>query len=303
MTTTTTTNRRRFARNGKLAINPAALAEEFTPWGGEPVRMNGLDAVVPISGPLSQQNEGWWDNYPLIRERVSLALSAPSSRVVLEINSPGGDVFGLFELCRDLRALADGSRKPLIAYVNGMACSAAYALACACDEIVAPATAMVGSIGVIDALVDWTKQNEMMGVHVEVIASGARKADGVPDVAITSEAIAERKRQVDELAAVFFAWVAERRGMKPEAVAALNGAVFVGESARSVDLVDRTVDSLITVLVEQPRTARPGVQAGGGLTAEQRAICAETGCDPKVFEQLKNGRRFAPRARVQRRMK
>ncbi len=138
---------------------------------------HGSVAVVDIRGPLTQHRspELPWDSYDAIKVRVADAIASPARAVVLRISSPGGEVGGCFELSRDLRALAAKSGKQLIAYADGMAASAAYALACSASQIFTASSSNVGSIGVAQIHVDTTVLDRAMGLTFNVVVSGARE--------------------------------------------------------------------------------------------------------------------------------
>ena len=110
----------------------------------EPFEIVGRFAVVSVCGPLVQHGPSWWDNYDAISERVQAALASPCEAVILRIDSPGGDASGSFDLAREIRAMAT---KKIVAFTDTMCASAAYAIACAADEIVVSRTATVGSVG------------------------------------------------------------------------------------------------------------------------------------------------------------
>lgn len=201
-------------------------------------------AVVDICGPLSQR-PGWWsESYDEIRERFAAACQSSKPAVCLKIDSPGGDTMGNLELARDLRAMAATAGKRLVAFTDGAAQSAAYALACAAGEIVTTPSASVGSIGVWCPLVDVTAQDAMFGVKYYVAASGTAKNDRNPHTGITDEAFARLKAQVDLLAGNFAALVAEfRPSITVEAIAALEGADLFGPQGLAAGLSDRIVNS------------------------------------------------------------
>src|ERR1700750_380965 len=69
--------------------------------------------------------------------------------VALLINSPGGSAVQSHLIFRRVRALADEKKLPVIAFVEDVAASGGYMIACAADEIVADASSIVGSIGVV----------------------------------------------------------------------------------------------------------------------------------------------------------
>ena len=259
----------RFAPHEPAALLPRAFGMEgfFHLRSADPsVGADGI-ATIPIRGPLMHHTSWCFDSYDAIRERVHQAIGAGAKTVVLDLDTPGGLVSGAFDCARELRALADSTNVRLVAYVAGQACSAGYSLACACDEIVASPTSLVGSIGVIDALLDLTAQDAMYGARFAIVASGARKADGAPHQPLTDDAIAARQATVDELARAFAELVAERRGRGVDEVLSLEAATFTGASAVSLGLVDRvaTRDEFLTQLRAGPtqkQEAHMGAKAG-----------------------------------------
>lgn len=240
-------SRHRFAKTGALALSPQAWGAEFEALtGGAPALfcVDGPAAVVDVRGPLVQRADGmmalFCDSYGAIKARVAAALEDGSTRaVVIRFDSPGGDVAGCFETAREIRAMARAKDKPLLAFVDGMAASAAYALASACDEIVVTSTGLVGSIGVIQALADQSRADAAMGLTFAFVTSGARKTDGNPHVPITAEAVDALKGTVDGLARLFFDLVAEHRPVSTAEAAALDGAILFGSRATSARLADR----------------------------------------------------------------
>jgi signal peptide peptidase SppA len=226
---------------------PAAIRAES--WGleleleeisSEAFRTEGDVAIVDIVGPLTHHAEWFCDNYDAIGERVRAAFESSASSVMLCLDCPGGDASGAFELARGIRAMADEAKKPIVAYVDGVACSSGYALACACDQIVAPPSAYTGSIGVIAMMLDATAMDRSIGLKFLAVTSGARKADNNPHVALSEGAVAATQADVDSFAQLFFAWVAERRPMSVEQIAALEAGVLRDGEALRAGLIDST---------------------------------------------------------------
>ena len=233
-------------QSGLLAIAASAFGQEFSvvddaSAGGFEVA--GDVAIVSVCGPLALRGGWFWDSYDAIKARVSAALASPARAVVLELDSPGGEVAGAFETSREIRRLAAAAGKPLFAFTQSIAASAAYALACSAERIFITPTGFVGSVGVINALAEQTKLDQMMGLRFLVYGSGARKTDGCPHVAITDDASDEMRAQVDSLAKVFFAWVAESRGVSASAVRGLEAAQFHGDAAVKARLADEVVET------------------------------------------------------------
>jgi signal peptide peptidase SppA len=257
----------RFFPHGLLAVASSAIGAVFdlTPVEAA-ISTPAGPCVVPIRGPLlhhwSSAKEEWaFDNYDAIKERVGQALACESvSCVVLAISSPGGLVSGCFETANEIKAMAAKAGKRLVSYVDGQATSAAYALACAGDSIFAPETGVVGSIGVIECLVDTTMLDKAQGLRFDVIASGARKTDTNPHVARSEAAIATTQAHVDSVARVFYAHVSQARGIEIDAVQALEAGCFHGAQAVSLHLVDSliTLDGLLAMLADPAQAQTPG---------------------------------------------
>lgn len=263
---------RAFALEDVMLLDPRALARGFSPLHGEDeedcddgVDMRDGVAVVSIDGPLSQRGGWWWDGYESIEQRLQRALASSATSVLLKINSPGGVVAGCFEAARRMREACVASGKPVFAYVDEMACSAAYALACVADEIVLPPSGTVGSIGVIATACDRTKANEINGINVQLVTSGERKADLHPDAPLSEDALAALNARVMHLAGLFTAWVAVRRGTTADAIAAQQAAVFDGANAVTAGLANRVgslQDALSLARASSARTA-PTPTSGG----------------------------------------
>lgn len=254
-----------------LAMEASALPRMWSPWSDEDDEDDeflrfGDVAVVCIDGPLSQRGGWFFDGYESVADRISCALECEEIKaVVLKINSPGGVVAGCFETVKALRA---GKTKPVYAYADECAASAAYALACVADQIWLPASGMVGSVGVVCARYDETKADEEEGVRVDVIAVGKRKTDGNPHVKVTAEELTILQDRVDTLAQLFAEQVGAARGMTPEAVLALEAGVFLGSKAVDAGLADQ-VGSLTECIAA---ASAAGQQAAPGSPAERRTM-------------------------------
>lgn len=227
-------------------------------------------ATVTVRGALTQYAGIFFDSYESLLARVSEAVKSDAKTVVLKVNSPGGDVFGMIDTARAMRALFTATGKTAIAYVEGEVSSAAYAIACSCSKIVATSTSMVGSVGVINTLVSRARQDAAMGLDVVLVTSGARKADGNPHAPMTEGAIEANQQLVDALAGEFFRWVKEARGLD---AAGLEAGVFVGTQALGIGLVDEISDA--NELRETLRGDKPAEQASSvpeGTTAQARGF-------------------------------
>lgn len=267
---------RAFALEDVMLLDERSITRAYAPFGGDDDEEDEHDhrfemrdgvAIVSIDGPLSQRGDSWWwDGYEAVEHRLEAALASSATGIVLKVNSPGGVVAGCFEAAKRMREACIRAGKPVVAYADEMACSAAYALACIADTIVLPPGGTVGSVGVIATACDRTKANALEGRNVVVITSGDRKADLHPDVPLSDAAVAQLRARVDLLAGLFSDWVAQRRGTTSEAVAALQAATFDGQAALTAGLADRVgslADALSLARVSAPVRAVPTPTTGG----------------------------------------
>lgn len=231
--------------------------------GGEPVmQIRGDTAVIPIRGVLAryadQVNGACQDqgrSAESIQSDLARASANPSvSRIILRIDSPGGTVAGTAETGMAIRAASEAG-KHVIAYVDGLAASAAYWLASQADEIVASAAgSLVGSIGVITAMVDATKAQEKQGYRVHVVRSVSLKAPGTANESLTPEQLASVEKVITDLHSQFTAAVMSGRSMDQAAMdRAATGEVFTAADGIGMGLVDRISD-WAALMADQSRT-------------------------------------------------
>lgn len=250
--------------------------------------VNGV-AVVPVEGALMDRAGWWWDGYDAIAARVEKAHADASVRaVMLDLDSPGGMVAGLFECMGALRAARAASGKRMVAWVGSGAYSAAYALASVCDEIATGVTAGTGSVGVIASLMSRVDQFAQDGVDVRVVSSGVEKTDGHPAVAISDGAEARLRARVGELAAMLFDEVRMgRAGLTTDALTVLDGGVRYGRAAVAAGLSDR-VTTRAALLAELAASASPATKTNAprGTTAAPVGRASRTNMNEQQLAAL-----------------
>lgn len=198
-------------------------------------------AVVDIAGTLIAKRTPCMKAYPNLFaatgcDEIFDALTAlrDDSRVdtvLLNIDSPGGQVKGVPEVAGAVHALRE--KKPCIAWTGGMCCSAAYWIAAQCDAVFSTVSADVGSVGVYMAFVDTAKKLENDGYRVELFSTGKYKGAGVTG-SLTDEQRKHYQERVEEIFTEFRAAVA-LRGIPDEA---MQGQSFIGFRAAEMRLVD-----------------------------------------------------------------
>ncbi|MEZ5814781.1 MAG: S49 family peptidase [Alphaproteobacteria bacterium] len=160
--------------------------------------------------------------------------------VLLVINSPGGSPAQSALIGDQIRRLADEKDVPVYAFVEDVAASGGYWLACAADEIYANETSIVGSIGVISASFGFKDLIEKYGVERRVHTSGKNKSFMDP---FTDEKPTDVKRLKDiqwDLHETFIGWVKDRRGEKIKGKDSdlFDGRFWTAKTALDLGLVD-----------------------------------------------------------------
>lgn len=230
-----------------LAMRPEAMFWMFAPAAAEN-EIIGDVGIVHIRGPLEHHADSWSDNYDAIKSRVFEALESDEAKsIVIRIDSPGGVVSGLNQTVYEIRKAARDAGKKIYAYVDELAASAAYAMACIADEIYLPPSGIAGSIGVISTMYEQTKKDEKEGYRFVTLISGERKDDGHPHVPISADAINAEQKRVNRLAKQFYRLVSKARGLSVDEVAGFKAGLFTGTEAVKAGVADGVMgfDSLI----------------------------------------------------------
>ncbi|WP_233872481.1 S49 family peptidase [Paraburkholderia adhaesiva] len=213
-------------------------------------------AVIPVQGTLvhrlgTLQPESGMTGYDGIRQNYLAALGDSRVRAIaLDIDSPGGEVSGAFDLADTIHATR--GEKPVWAILSESAYSAAYAIASAADHITVPRTGGAGSIGVVWMHVDWSRALSDAGLKVTFITWGERKLDGYPELPLTPEARERAQADIDATGELFAATVARNRGLSVDAVRAMQAATFAGARSVAVGLADavQAPDEAFAALLE-----------------------------------------------------
>lgn len=214
-------------------------------------------AIVTLVGEFV--NRGAWTgassgliSYEGFKYQMQRAATDPRARtILLDLESPGGEATGAFEAAEMVRLAA--TVKPVIAVVNGMACSAAYAIASNATRIITMPTGICGSIGVIMMHLDISKYLDDEGIKPSLIFAGDHKADGNPFEPLPADVRAEFQAEISAFYDLFVATVAQgRSGMSEKAIRDTQARPFMGQQAVDVGLADR-VGTFETVLAELSR--------------------------------------------------
>ncbi|MBF0171415.1 MAG: S49 family peptidase [Nitrospinae bacterium] len=248
----------------RVGLDTAGFVPEVPPPSdrqGLIVTPNGI-ALVPIHGTLAKrvgavEAASGLTSYASVEEMILDAATDPAVRaILLDIDSPGGEVGGVFDLAALIREARQG--KPVWAVADD-AFSAAYLLASAAERIYLPQTAGVGSVGVIAVHVDESQRDAQEGRRYTTVFAGARKNDFSSHEPLSGDARNRLQAEVDRLYGMFVTAVAANRGLTEEAVRATEAGICFGANAVDAGLADRVGtlrDALaeLSAVIHPPRT-------------------------------------------------
>jgi signal peptide peptidase SppA len=241
-------------------------------------------AVLPLYGVITQRGNMIEDvsgpgsvSTQKFAAALRQALADESvSQILIDIDSPGGSVYGVAELADEI--VAARAQKPIIAIANSLAASAAYWIGCSASEFYVTPGGEVGSIGVWQAHFDYSQALAAEGVTPTLISAGTYKVEGNPYAPLDPEAQAFMQSRVDDYFLAFSKAVAKGRGVPIAQVrnGMGQGRVLGADAALEQNMVDGivTLDEAIRKMLLQARAQSKTKASRIGLAA-QRLILAE----------------------------
>ena len=172
------------------------------------------------------------------QEAIDKIIDDPSAKALLVyINSPGGSTYGSERLYKALRRVAE--KKPVVTVIGTLGASGGYMTALAGDRIFAGESSIVGSIGVIVQLTEFSELMKKVGVTATAITSGALKGEPSPFKPISEAGRENLQSMVTETYDWFVSLVVARRPLNEEEVRKLaDGRVMIGLSGKQSGLID-----------------------------------------------------------------
>jgi signal peptide peptidase SppA len=303
----------RIGVDGDLSIGPDIDATRFIGSarreGGRPALTRAVDgvAIVPVLDTLV--NRGAWldsrsglTSYEGIGAQIRDAASDPDVRaILLDVSSPGGEAAGMSGVADLIRSVRQ--TKPVAAFVNDMAASAAYGLASAADEIVVSPTSILGSIGVVMIHADRSGELAAQGIRPTLIFAGSHKVDGNPFEPLSDAARADLQASVDAHYDTFVSLVAAGRGdrLTVDGARETEARTFIGADAVAHGLADRITafDELLAELSrKQPPAGRTRTGATRMSTSDNAPSANDTGISVADRDTAVSAARTEERARV-----
>lgn len=202
--------------------------------------------------------------------------------IVFRVESGGGMVSGNFDLVDRIYALR--GQKPMQAFTEDGAYSAAYSIASVADKIVVGRSGGVGSIGVVTVHAEMSKSLEQRGVTVSIIRSKPRKMEGNAYEPLTDEAREAMQARIDAMHNEFVAIVARNRGMEEAEVDGTDAECFAPKAAIERKLADEmgNADDATTAFTasvnstQERKTMAEDIKAGITEEAHAAAIATAT---------------------------
>lgn len=215
---------------------------------------NGI-AIIPIHGLLTKRGEIFSSfmgttSYDDIFSAISGAIEDEKvEKILLDIDSPGGEVGGLFDLVDFI--FNSRNQKPIYSFANDYACSAAYAIASATEKIFVNRTSCVGSIGVIATHLDVSAADKKEGLKYTTIFAGAKKNDLSPHEPISESAIADLQNEVNRLNDIFINTVEKNRNLTEADIRKMQAGTYFGQNAITVGLADELNNNVFQKISER----------------------------------------------------
>src|SRR5271165_4563944 len=223
------------------------LVDRLVEW--IPARLRRGIAVVPVVrlsgviGAVTPLRPGM--TLAAVARTLERAFAMKNAKAVaLLINSPGGSPVQSRQIYLRVRQLAEEKKLPVLVFVEDVAASGGYMIACAGDEIFCDPSSILGSIGVVGGTFGFQELIKRIGVERRLYTAGAHKAMLDPFLPENPDDVARLKTIQREIHAIFIALVKESRGsrLKGGDDVLFTGEYWAGDSSISLGLADAIGD-------------------------------------------------------------
>lgn len=255
-------------------------------------------AIVPVFGVLAQRFDfiaevcGWATYEGIIKTCDAMLNDYRVSGILFNIESPGGEVSGMFDAAEAIIRL--GQAKPVWSIANAYAYSAAYAIAGSAETVCIPRMADVGSIGAVMIHVDESTADDLEGMKYSAIYSGARKIDGWGHAPISDGAMAVFQERVDYVRQEFASLVGRQGRISADAAMATEAALYTDFAAVKAGLADRVAnfDEALSQLTELatgiPRDSKVAARSVALTPTKETLVMASPKTAAQVAQEVEN---------------
>lgn len=227
------------------------------------VRLSGvIGAVTPLRPGMSLAG---------VARTLERAFATKNAKAVaLVINSPGGSPVQSRQIYLRIRQLAAEKKLPVLVFVEDVAASGGYMIACAGDEIFCDPSSILGSIGVVGGSFGFQELIKKIGVERRLYTAGEHKAMLDPFQPENPDDVARVKALQREIHAIFIALVRESRGsrLKGTEDVLFTGEYWAGETSVSLGLADGIGDLRSTLRARYgDKVLTPVIAPASGMLA------------------------------------
>jgi len=194
--------------------------------------------IMPASGGLRDSNIM---NLKNLQKKIDLAFKLNNLQaIILNINSPGGSPVQSSLISKYIQEKAGDANVPVIVFVEDMAASGGYWLACTGSEIYADSCSIVGSIGVISQGLGFHQLIEKWGIDNRTYTAGENKSINNPFDPVKESDVKIIKALLNEIHQKFIDHVKNNRGERLTASdeVLFNGQYWTGDKAKELGLID-----------------------------------------------------------------
>lgn len=207
---------------------------------------DGTTGYLDVTGTLVAKHDDFnacmgFTSYEKLYSQFEKQVSMGIEKVVLNVDSGGGEARTAFEMADQFKALAVENNIPIYAYVDGLSASAAFLWSSIADEIVARPDSEIGSVGVVVQLVNNSKMLENKGITRKFITYGENKVPFDDSGEFTAKFIQSIQEKVNKTGIQFNKFIARNRNMQVEDVIATQAEVFDTEDALKVGFIDKVM--------------------------------------------------------------
>src|SRR6266496_1892380 len=227
------------------------------------VRLSGLiGAVTPLRPGMSLAG---------VARTLERAFSMRNAKAVaLVINSPGGSPVQSRQIYLRIRHLAAEKKLPVLVFVEDVAASGGYMIACAGDEIFCDPSSIMGSIGVVGGTFGFQDLIKRIGVERRLYTAGEHKGMLDPFLPENPDDVARIKAIQHEIHALFIALVKQSRGARLKGADDMlfTGEYWAGETSVALGLADQIGDLRSTLRARYgDKVATPVIAPASGMLA------------------------------------
>lgn len=216
-------------------------------------------AIIPVIGIITQRSNFWSvlfgdSTTDSIAAGLDAALADNSvSSIVLDIDSPGGSVYGVAELSQKIYEARNS--KPIYAVTNSLMASAAYWIGSSAKKVYITPGGEAGSVGIIAVHADYSRMLDNAGVKVTIIQAGKYKSEGNPYQPLQNDAQQYIQSRVDDYYSMFIKSLARNRGVSQTKVRSNfgQGRVLGARQAVEAGMADgvATLDEVLTIAAKR----------------------------------------------------